>query len=285
MVEWRDSFLNLTQQEYCGIRATCETERKHRRARVAPPAPGRYVGPMMRFAPAISTERVATAARQFAKFGHVRIEPVLSVTDATALKHHLEHDAPWHLVVNQGTRTWDLDAAMQAGLGPEQVAALKAAAYEQARDGFQFLYESVRVSDDPAERAARGLPVDRLVDALNTPEWLDVFRTIAGAPDVNLIDGQATRYRQGDFLTAHDDNVAGKGRVAAYVLSLTPDWRTEWGGLLQFHDRDGDVSHALRPRFNAIHLLRVPQVHSVSAIAPYAGAARYSITGWLRMAA
>jgi Rps23 Pro-64 3,4-dihydroxylase Tpa1-like proline 4-hydroxylase len=30
--------------------------------------------------------------------------------------------------------------------------------------------------------------------------------------------------------------VAGKNRVAAYVLNLTPRWRVEWGGLLMFHD-------------------------------------------------
>jgi len=96
------------------------------------------------------------------------------------------------------------------------------------------------------------------------------------------VDGQATQYLPGHFLTSHDDAVAGKNRVAAYVLSLTPGWRIEWGGLLQFHDGDGDVGLALAPRFNAMHLLRVPQVHSVSFVAPYAGTPRVSVTGWLR---
>lgn len=67
-------------------------------------------------------------------------------------------------------------------------------------------------------------------------------------------------------------------------MNLTPRWRTEWGGLLQFHDARGDLSHALAPAYNAIHVFTVPQLHSVSYVAPFAGAPRFAITGWLRAA-
>jgi Rps23 Pro-64 3,4-dihydroxylase Tpa1-like proline 4-hydroxylase len=43
-----------------------------------------------------------------------------------------------------------------------------------------------------------------------------------------------------------------------------------------------DVTFGLSPRFNALHLFKVPQRHSVSLVAPFAGAPRLSITGWLR---
>ena len=111
---------------------------------------------------------------------------------------------------------------------------------------------------------------------------LALLRRIIGDDSIARVDGQATRYLGGHFLTAHDDNVTGKNRVAAYVLSLTPAWRTEWGGLLQFHDNAGDVSGAFAPCFNALHLFRVPQLHSVTYVTPFAGAPRYSVTGWLR---
>ena len=80
----------------------------------------------------------------------------------------------------------------------------------------------------------------------------------------------------------HDDAVAEKQRVAAYVLGLTAEWRTEWGGLLMFHDSRGDVERALIPRFNTLTMFRVPKVHSVSAVAAAAARPRCSITGWLR---
>ena len=49
-----------------------------------------------------------------------------------------------------------------------------------------------------------------------------------------------------------------------------------------FHADNGDVEQALMPRFNAMNLFRVPRLHSVSPVAPYAGGARFSVTGWLR---
>lgn len=234
------------------------------------------------FAPAVPSDALAQAARTYAATGRVRLEPVLAPAAAQTLATSLGDDAPWSRVLNQGDKLWDLDRAMLAELGPEQCAALVDAVHAQARDGFQFHYNSIRVSEAAEERGARGWPLDRLVDALNSPRWLALFRTLTGTPDIRLVDGQATRYEAGHFLTAHDDAVAGKNRVAAYVLSLTPDWRTEWGGMLQFHDTAGDLTCALKPRFNALHVLRVPQKHSVSYVAPFAGRPRLSITGWLR---
>ena len=84
------------------------------------------------------------------------------------------------------------------------------------------------------------------------------------------------------MLTAHDDEIAGKKRHAAYVFGLTPQWKTEWGGLLLFHTADGDVAHGLLPRFNTLNIFKVPQLHSVSMVNEAAAYRRYSITGWLR---
>ncbi|MEO0031590.1 MAG: hypothetical protein RIS94_1348 [Pseudomonadota bacterium] len=238
--------------------------------------------PNINFAPEMTALALAQGARELATTGRARLEPVLPASAARDLARSLDDAAPWKRILNQGDKVWDLDRAALADLGPDRHAALVEAVHAQARHGFQYLYDSLRVSEDAAERKARGLPVDALLDALNSEPWLRVFRTLTGVDAIRMVDGQATRYLPGHFLTAHDDNVAGKNRVAAYILSLTPDWRTEWGGLLQFHEANGDVGHALRPRFNALHLLRVPQMHSVSYVAPFAGTPRLSITGWLR---
>ena len=69
---------------------------------------------------------------------------------------------------------------------------------------------------------------------------------------------------------------------AAYVLNFTPRWSPDWGGILNFIDRDGHVAEGYTPAFNALNVFRVPQLHSVSCVSPYAQAGRYSITGWLR---
>lgn len=46
------------------------------------------------------------------------------------------------------------------------------------------------------------------------------------------------------FVTEHDDDVAGKQRLAAYVFGFTPQWRPDWGGVLQFIDSNGHIPKA-----------------------------------------
>jgi len=68
------------------------------------------------------------------------------------------------------------------------------------------------------------------------------------------------------------------------VFGLTPVWRAEWGGLLLFHDGEGDIARGYTPRFNTLNLSAVPQLHSVSLVSRAAAHRRYAVTGWLRSA-
>lgn len=230
----------------------------------------------------LAASQIANAASSFARSGIIRIADPFAADVADALHHHLDRQVEWSRVVNQGEKAWDLApeliAAMDGGTGDELIAGV----HNSARDGFQFLFDSLIVSDDADERKARGLLVDRLIDALNHPAALDTFRAITGEPAIRVVDGQATRYMPGHFLTSHDDGIDGQGRIAAYVINLSKGWRTDWGGLLQFLGASGDIPLALKPGFNTIHLFRVPQMHSVSYVAPFAAVPRYAITGWLR---
>ena len=177
---------------------------------------------------------------------------------------------------------FELDRAAQAALTPEARASLERAAHAAARYDFQYLYETIRVPESEQERRAAGSDLDLFASFLSSPEVVDLLRRITGCAAVDFVDAQATAYGLGHFLTAHDDEVAGKARHAAYVFNLTPRWRVDWGGLLAFHGADGNVSEAFTPSFNTLNLFAVPQPHSVTMVAPFAAARRYSVTGWLR---
>lgn len=230
----------------------------------------------------LSDDRTADATSSFARSGIIRISEPFSADVAERLHHHLDTEIPWGRTVSQGhQRAWDLTPEAIAGLDGDNEQAFLAAVHHAARDGFQFLFDSLIVSDDADAREARGLLLDRVIDALNHPASLEAFRAIVGAPDIRRVNGQATRYLPGHFLTSHDDGIDGEKRIAAYVINLTKNWRTDWGGLLQFQTASGDVPLALKPGFNTIHLFRVPQLHSVSYVTPFAAVPRYAITGWL----
>ena len=66
------------------------------------------------------------------------------------------------------------------------------------------------------------------------------------------------------------------------MLSLTPVWRLEWGGLLVMHGEGDEPARAYMPGMNLLTLFSVGQMHSVSEVTRAAAYRRYSVTGWLR---
>lgn len=223
-----------------------------------------------------------TLARTFAARRRVRIADFLAGDAAAMLHAALRGRDDWRQVVNSGEKVFDLDRATRAAMSKEQLDALDASVHAGAREGFQYRFESIRVPDDASTRAASDDVLTRFAEWMSGGEAREFLREVTGDAAIAFVDAQATAYSPGDFLTGHDDEVAGKGRKAAYVLGLTPKWRLEWGGLLLFHGAGGGVEEGWPPGFNTLNIFAVPQPHSVSLVTPSAAFRRYSITGWLR---
>lgn len=224
----------------------------------------------------------ADLAAHFADSGIVSIPGILAEATATGLYAMLRQREDWRQVIGGDEKMVELDRPTRAALSEEQRSQLDHAVYAGARAGFQFRYETLRVPDSAAERAASADPLAGFASWWSSEAVLGLLRRIIGAPEIDFADMQATAYSPGDFLTAHDDDVAGKNRIAAYVLNLTPKWRVEWGGLLAFHEDSGPEVKALAPAFNRLNLLRVPRRHSVTEVTRAAAYRRYALTGWLR---
>lgn len=190
----------------------------------------------------------------------------------------------WTLVTRLGGRHVDLDADGMAKLLAAQQAEFHRRVRAEAELGFQYLYETYPLYDiwhRGRLREEAPLLCD-LFERINSPAFLDPMREVLDRPDIAFADGQLTRYRGGHFLTTHDDGVEGKNRIAAYVLTLSPEWREEWGGVLEFYDDAGAACGRFVPRGNTLSLFQVPQPHAVSEVRPDIEGERISITGWLR---
>jgi Rps23 Pro-64 3,4-dihydroxylase Tpa1-like proline 4-hydroxylase len=218
-----------------------------------------------------------TLAEIYARDRRIHIPAILTEDSARRVHQCLAQETDFALLCQTGpdqAQAWRV-----ATLDPRKERELMTAAYGRARDRFEYFYDAHSLSK---EGEPYPNPVHYLAEVnrfLNGAAMLDFVRTVTGRSEINAASIQATRYRHGHFLNQHDDGNDPR-RIAAYVLNMTPQWREDWGGALLFSDRPGHISEGLLPAFNALNMFCVPQQHQVGLVSPFAGAHRYSITGW-----
>lgn len=233
----------------------------------------------LRMNPDVRVERFAETYR---REGVVQIPAFFDAPSAELLAQAMQR-TPWQLALPM--ENGEQETVSTLGLDATAAAELKAkvhSAIGRGRSGFSYVYLSYPMIDAYKEGRDPELGLHSFTEFVNGQDFLDFARALTGEARVERVDAHASNYRPGDFLTLHDDRGVSRDRFAAYTFGLTRAWRPDWGGQLQFHDPAGDVVRGLLPRFNVLSVFRVPQWHSVAPVAPYAGAARLTITGWMR---
>lgn len=209
----------------------------------------------------------------------VQIPDFLQADAAETLRHCLLNETPWALAERSDGLSHTIAATEYSAMTDQQRADLMAKSYEKAKHEFQFSYDSYMM----VKAVTEGWTFNALhavLEFLNSPEFLVFARRLSGEPGINAVTAQGTRYRPGQFLTRHQDEEVKEGRVCAFVINLTKNWDSDWGGLLQFHDNDKRLIDTFVPYWNHLSLFRVPQPHSVSLVSPWALEPRLAITGW-----
>ncbi|MBU2136278.1 MAG: 2OG-Fe(II) oxygenase [Alphaproteobacteria bacterium] len=230
----------------------------------------------------------AAMAPIFARTGRLHIPGFFKGDGARAVAAALASPAvPWLKSWRTLGHSIDSKLADFENLRPEDRAAFDAEMTQAAMRGFCFRFDAWRVGDLVAEGRREGgalAPIEAVADFVNSKPFLDFVRTLTGDRRGTSADAMASRYRSGDFLSAHDDHLTGKNRLFAYVLNFTPVWRPDWGGILNFIDNDGHIAEGYVPSFNALNIFAIPSAHAVSQVADYTSASRLSVTGWVRHA-
>lgn len=215
---------------------------------------------------------------EFRTKGRVQIRDLLTEFSARTLLHKLQSETHWTVTFNDGNKEYEVEQ-----FDPNLRVRLTHAAWDRARTNFQYIYERYALSWNREPNPELDEYYSGVVEFLNGLEFLNLMREITGFAEIAWTDGQATLYQPGDFLTAHDDHSKLAKRLVAYVLNMTPVWRPDMGGVLQFIDDNGNVAEGYVPAFNVLNIFRVPARHAVTAVTPFGGS-RYAITGWLHAA-
>lgn len=223
--------------------------------------------------------------QQLRDTGRVAIGSALQPDVADSLHACLSTEIPWRLSCYDNRReprerALKLAPAELAAMSPEQRHALQQQVMRQARDQFQYVYQSFDLLEGFRNRENPGMFAYRLMQYFAEDAFFQFVHDVTGDTAINRIDGHATRYAAGHFLKLHGDESSFEQRRFAYVLGMTRDWHPDMGGLLHFLDDRGAVCESFTPSFNTLTLFRVPAPHVVSYVAPWVTGERLSITGW-----
>lgn len=222
-------------------------------------------------------------AATYAKDGVVQVHDLFTPEAADALATMMATSIQWRLVyADEHTGPTILTQAQIKQMGTQGQGALIQKINALARKNIGFFYGIYPMIQAYVERWDPGHPIHTLTEFLNSPPFRELGAKIIGCPSVNKVDVQATSYGPGQFLTRHIDVGDKDERRCALTIGLSKQWEPDWGGLLMFLDKDMNIERGLLPRFNTLTLFRHTKVHTVSAVAPFAGAPRYSLAGWLR---
>jgi SM-20-related protein len=222
--------------------------------------------------------------QKFHQRNRVNIQNFLCLPGVEALYDHLANEIEWSYFLFGDSHLWEVTPESRREYTSEQEDALYDVAYSAVQSGYSFLYETNRLTTREANGATKRVSHSSLMAAfdsfLNSEAFLEFAKQVTGQNDVVRTEANATSFRPGHFLAAHDDSASGTRRLA-FVVNLGRSWRPEWGGLLEFISPGGHIEEAFVPYFNSLNLFRVPQAHAVSCVAPFAPTPRFAVSGWL----
>lgn len=205
------------------------------------------------------------------------------LTDASARAIHDDlHELPWGLAYNDGATVHQLSPDRVSAMDDREGGRIMAGIQARARTEYQFLYAFFPTLAAYISPTSPRFRIFEFFEFVNSEPVLKFIRRLTGLDRIRWADGQATWYRPGHFLKGHTDEDPSTGRVAAYVMNLSPEWERDWGGFLQFFDSSDNIEEAFKPSFNTLNIFTIPQLHSVSMVSTYVQAERLAVTGWFR---
>jgi Rps23 Pro-64 3,4-dihydroxylase Tpa1-like proline 4-hydroxylase len=146
-------------------------------------------------------------------------------------------------------------------------------AYSQNR--FSYIFHRTMNNRNPSyvEQNLRHL--------LESKDFINFLNSVTDMNLTKLTTMFMSRYRSGHFLSPHSDK--GNGRLA-FVISLSKDWKPQYGGLLHFLSQDREtIIDTYCSIFNNMIIFGVDELdqpHFVSHVSPNVLFNRISIGGW-----
>ncbi|MCY4357471.1 MAG: 2OG-Fe(II) oxygenase [Gammaproteobacteria bacterium] len=223
--------------------------------------------------------------QKYQNTGFVIIHDLLCDAVAEAAYHSLKNSVPWEFhyrAFKSGDNVGILAPEQYASMSEKEALKLVPKIATLKDNDFTFAYCRYTIPTTLENTPENLYILTEIYRYFNSQEYLALMGKITGNDSGKEVSTWASRYDRHHHLSIHMDESPGQGRIAAHVLGLSKDWKKEWEGCFAFCNSKGKPVHRVPPRFNTLILFKVPRLHLVTPVKPYAGASRYSLFGWYK---
>lgn len=218
---------------------------------------------------------IVKARRQYRDFSWARLEDVFVSTFAESVIQDLVKKTTLDSVFEIDGERVTLSEQQLASLDEDKRNVLFAQIQATAALGKGFFYSSKTVTSETINNELHAS--FRVLKWLNHEETIELISDISGVRGLTYATCEATRYSKGQFLTSVKPGV---NQSLVFTIDLTPQWDSNWGGLLHLHDVYDGAGITFTPKFNNMILFDANQEFSITYLANYIKYNRFALLGY-----
>jgi len=228
----------------------------------------------------LDSKRDHAISEEFYECRRVNVSNFMEPNSAEKLYHELSTQTEWSTYFTSDGRKYQAPADAQRNYSTDQQRELVGLAYQSARNGgTAYLYDE---GHPTYSEETTPTPISLFNKLVNGPRFREKLRFSSRGDAIVRVDARAFRLRARHFvslrarpiLESHPDRC-----VAWYSYNLTPVWKAEWGGALEFRGKHaGDIA-GYAPAFNCLTIAGCPQAHWFNAVSEAAYGNVYMIMG------
>lgn len=224
--------------------------------------------------------------QQYLDTGYVLIPNLLREEVAEAAYECLRNKVPWEFhyrAFNSRGKVGIVDPDTYSNMSDKDVLKCIPKIATLKDNDFTFAYCRYTIPTTLEETPEEAHVLTEIYRYFNSPEYLSLMGEITGDTAGKEVSTWASRYDRHHHLSVHMDESPGQGRIAAHVLGLSKEWEKEWEGCFAFCNSKGKPVQKIPPKFNTLIMFKVPRLHLVTQVKPYAKDSRYSLFGWYKI--
>lgn len=220
---------------------------------------------------------IVKARRDYRDFKWSRLADVLLASIAERVIHELVKKVEFENCFMVADNEVGMSDTHLAALPEEQRAKLITQVYESASLGKGYLYACKNI--DCEYQSNEPTMLVNVFNWLNSNDTLELVSDITGCGELQFASCNAVRFSKGHFITNGAQCFdTEKGKVG-FVIDLTPDWNSNWGGLLHLNSVYEGSGVTFTPMFNNMVLFESSYDVSVTYLANFIKYNKFSLMG------